>query len=151
MSVSACTATLGRSVCVAGYNATEYTQCLSMMNQMCVDVVTNSMNSEAVCTSIGFCRSDMDAPAYINPDGFIGECTGCKLLFHVGLDKAESFVCHGLSSAMSVYCGAGAPICEFVLDEACEWAADRCDNGCLADLICYKFHACGSGPSSGCC
>ena len=151
LTASACSANLAASVCVAGYNATEFGQCVASIRQLCVDVLTRGADSVAACSSLGFCRADLDAPTYINPDGFIGECAGCQDLFTVGLDKAEDFVCHGLSSAMSVYCGAGAPICEYVLDEACEWVAHRCDNGCLATLICSKFHACSRGPSHGCC
>merc|ERR1711916_37344 len=77
---------------------------------------------------------------------------GCQDLVHAGIDASEHFLCEGLSSALSSFCFAGAPVCEAALDEGCDMLLDYvCDAGCMATWTCHEFHACKSGPSSSCC
>merc|ERR1711991_806580 len=79
-------------------------------------------------------------------------CGACQDLVGEGIKETESFLCHGLSSALSAVCYAGAPICEAVLDDGCnDLVHYLCDTSCMATWVCHGFHACNSGPSSSCC
>merc|ERR1711916_219640 len=126
------------------------TACLDGARKMCTDAAAG-VDATQTCSDpkLGACGT-VAVPSPVPQ--IWGECGGCQDLVHAGIDASEHFLCEGLSSALSSFCFAGAPVCEAALDEGCDMLLDYvCDAGCMATWTCHEFHACKSGPSSSCC
>ena len=136
--------------CQFGLNATEDAACPAAVTQMCQDAA-GAIEPEDTCSSLGVCNSGgLPPPAGLGE--IWGECGACQDIVSKGIDVTEKFVCNGLSSALSAVCYAGAPVCEAVLDDACNAVIHYvCSTSCMATYVCHGFHACSKGPSESCC
>lgn len=134
-----------RSTCDEHQNSTIHSQCTMAVDTICSEVMGEDVNA---CQATGICSLDSD-PEFGN---LWRGCGACTKLVRFGLNKSEKYVCHGLMDPLAGVCNAGAPICELALNQACNWVLHQiCDNTCVAEWICHKFKACGSGPGSTCC
>lgn len=139
--------------CTYGLNATMDALCPQAVESMCEDA-SNGVVGLTTCGELGVCDGAGVGSVDVAPQvaSIWGECGACQDLVGEGIKETESFLCHGLSSALSAVCYAGAPICEAVLDDGCnDLVHYLCDTSCMATWVCHGFHACNSGPSSSCC